>query len=125
MILINHEAVLFYKVGDTMTFSFLILDDELEIQKKLKKLILSMEFDSKVLLASTCEQALKFSKSMEIDVYLVDVDLKDKYNGLDFIEEIRKSQLRNQVIIISSRKEKDYSLKAYDNLDILRYITKP
>jgi DNA-binding LytR/AlgR family response regulator len=112
-------------VDDKMAFSFLILDDELDARDKLKKLILSMAIDSKILMASSYEQALEFSKSTDIDVYLVDIDLQEKYNGFDFIEEIRKSRPRSQIVIISSRKEKGYRLKAYDDLDVLRYITKP
>jgi hypothetical protein len=50
-------------VGDTMAFSFLILDDELDAKDNLKKLILSMRIDSKILMASGYEQALEFSKS--------------------------------------------------------------
>jgi len=108
-----------------MAFSFLILDDELVAREQLKGLILSIDSESKVLMASTYKVALEILKSGDIDVYLIDVDLNGKKNGIDFIKEIKRRHPLSQIIIVSAKLDPEFMLKAYQGLDILRYVTKP
>ena len=108
-----------------MAFSFLILDDELEAQEQLKELILSIDSKSKVLVASTYEIGLEILKSGDIDIYFVDVDLKGKKTGIDFIKEVEKRHPLSQIIIVSAKADINFIVETYQGLNILRYVTKP
>ena len=109
-----------------MVFSFLVLDDEPVFRNKLKNLIESMEIESKVLTAGTFDEAIERSKMIDVDVYLVDIDLQSDKNGINFIQEIKKVQPMSQIIVISGMAEERYKiLQALNDLNALSYIDKP
>lgn len=69
------------------------------------------------------KDALQVLKQEKIDLIILDVYMP-KLNGIEFLKEIRKKEIKTDVIMVTAAKEID-SLKQILSLGILDYLVKP
>ncbi len=77
----------------------------------------------KIYEASDALIALKLYEKYQPDIIITDIQMP-KLNGLEFVEKIRKTDSKTQVIVISAFSDKDYLLKAIE-LKLVKYLIKP
>lgn len=73
--------------------------------------------------ASDALLALKLYEKYQPDIIITDIQMP-KLNGLEFVQRIRQTDSKTQVIIISAFSDKDYLLKAIE-LKLVKYLIKP
>ncbi|MBU3015261.1 response regulator [Poseidonibacter lekithochrous] len=73
--------------------------------------------------ASDALTALKLYEKHQPDIIITDIQMP-KLNGLEFVQRIRKTDSKTQVIVISAFSDKDYLLKAIE-LQLVKYLIKP
>jgi len=73
--------------------------------------------------ASDALTALKLYEKHQPDIIITDIQMP-KLNGLEFVQRIRKTDSKTQVIVISAFSDKDYLLKAIE-LKLVKYLIKP
>jgi two-component system KDP operon response regulator KdpE len=98
----------------------LVVDDEVQIQRLLKLGLGAGKF--KVIAARTAAEALDIFATEELDLVVLDIGLPDR-NGLDVLEEIRKTSSL-PVIVLSVRDGESGKVRAFD-LGADDYVTKP
>ena len=108
-----------------MAFSFLILENESAFVNKLKNIIASMDSESKVYSASNVNDALEKTEQVNIDIFIVDINLGDSLAGLDFIKEVRKMHKLTPIIVVSSIVDMQQKIAAFNESKVFAYIDKP
>lgn len=104
------------------SLTILYIEDDQITQHKLKNIL--ERYFSKVILASNGEDAFeKIKTEPKIDLIISDINMP-KMDGLEFLEELRKSNSSIPFIFVTARDEPDKMLKAIQ-LDIDNYILKP
>jgi len=98
----------------------LVVDDEVPIQRLLRLGLGAGKF--KAVSARTAEEALQCVASEELDLVVLDIGLPDR-NGLEVLEEIRKTS-SIPVIVLSVREGEEDKLRAFE-LGADDYVTKP
>jgi len=101
--------------------NILYIEDEDNIRENVSKtlrLICKEVFE-----VSNISEAIKKSTDNRIDIIISDINLGVD-NGLDFIEELRKTDKNIPVILISAYTDTKYLLKA-TKLKLVDYLTKP
>ncbi|KAB7883051.1 response regulator transcription factor [Poseidonibacter ostreae] len=73
--------------------------------------------------ASDALSALKLYAKHQPHIIITDIQMP-KLNGLEFVQRIRKTDSKTQVIVISAFSDKDYLLKAIE-LQLVKYLIKP
>ncbi|MAC83537.1 MAG: DNA-binding response regulator [Arcobacter sp.] len=73
--------------------------------------------------ASDALRALKLYAKHQPHIIITDIQMP-KLNGLEFVQRIRKTDSKTQVIVISAFSDKDYLLKAIE-LQLVKYLIKP
>ena len=73
--------------------------------------------------ASDALTALKLYEKHHPDIIITDIQMP-KLNGLEFVQRIRRTDSKTQVIVISAFSDKDYLLKAIE-LKLVKYLIKP
>lgn len=73
--------------------------------------------------ASDALNALKLYAKHQPHIIITDIQMP-KLNGLEFVQRIRKTDSKTQVIVISAFSDKDYLLKAIE-LQLVKYLIKP
>jgi two-component system, OmpR family, response regulator VanR len=73
--------------------------------------------------ASDALAALKLYEKHQPNIIITDIQMP-KLNGLEFVQRIRKTDSKTQVIVISAFSDKDYLLKAIE-LQLIKYLIKP
>lgn len=73
--------------------------------------------------ASDALTALKLYEKHHPDIIITDIQMP-KLNGLEFVQRIRKTDSKTQVIVISAFSDKEYLLKAIE-LQLVKYLIKP
>ena len=73
--------------------------------------------------ASDALSALKLYAKHKPHIIITDIQMP-KLNGLEFVQRIRKTDSKTQVIVISAFSDKDYLLKAIE-LQLVKYLIKP
>ena len=73
--------------------------------------------------ASDALSALKLYAKHQPHIIITDIQMP-KLNGLEFVQRIRKTDSKTQVIVISAFSDKDYLLKAIE-LKLVKYLIKP
>ncbi|RXJ58040.1 response regulator transcription factor [Candidatus Marinarcus aquaticus] len=68
-------------------------------------------------------EALKLYNQEHPDIIISDIQMP-KFNGLEFIEQIRKKDRTTQIIITSAFSTKEYLLRAVE-LQLVKYLIKP
>ncbi|MGE4396372.1 MAG: response regulator transcription factor [Sulfurimonas sp.] len=99
----------------------LFLEDNEEFATNTAKL-LNLYF-KKIFICKSVKEALLTYKENRIDVILSDIKVDDK-NGLEFIQEVRKSDDECIIAVLSAYKDEKYLLKAIP-LNLISYELKP
>ncbi|MGB6020339.1 MAG: response regulator [Sulfurimonadaceae bacterium] len=73
--------------------------------------------------AADAIRALKLYEEHTPDIIITDIQMP-KMNGLDFVKQIRKSDTKTQIIIITAFNDTEYLLKAVE-LKLVKYLIKP
>jgi YesN/AraC family two-component response regulator len=103
--------------------SVLYVEDDYQVQKQFTN-VLKKVF-SNVLIAANGQEGLELYKenNHKIDFIIADVQMPEM-DGLEMIEEIRKTNSDIACILVTSHGEFDYFIRAND-LGVYRYIQKP
>lgn len=99
----------------------LVIDDDLDIRGTLKSLLEANNY--LVETSTTAKEASKKLKSTSYATILLDIFLPDK-NGLEYIDELRKSKVRAPVIIITGDSNLETAQKAIRQ-GVFDYLVKP
>ncbi len=99
----------------------LFLEDNEEFATNTAKL-LNLYF-KKIFICKSVKEALLTYKENRIDVILSDIKVDDK-NGLEFIQEVRKSDDECIIAVLSAYKDEEYLLRAIP-LNLISYELKP
>ena len=81
------------------------------------------EFSKNIIMADNGEEAMKILNTKDINLIITDIEMPDK-NGIEFIREVRSTNLNIPVIVFTAYSTKDYLLECV-NLNIQGYIQKP
>jgi len=95
---------------------FLVCDDNSSVltkfSKMLETLFIKHSFDAQVVLSTTdALEALEYATHNDIQVAILDIDLKSNLSGLDLAEHIRK--ISKKIYLIFTTGHLEYSLIAY------------
>jgi len=99
----------------------LICEDEIDVLESLRNFLQRNGFD--VHTASDGEEAILETKSFQPDLILLDLRIP-KINGLEVAKQIRKSDEKTKIIIVSAVRCLDIYKEAL-GCNIYKYITKP
>ena len=106
-----------------MPISVVIVDDHKMVREGIKQLL---EFDGKIKVVGQADnglECLKYLDNNDIpDVLLLDINMPEM-NGLEVLQNIRKTKRNVKVIILTVHNEIEYLLKAVD-LNVNGYILK-
>lgn len=108
---------------------FVICDDNenhnVFMEKWLNRVFHKHNFDGKIsLVANRAETVLAYSKKYydRINVYILDIDFKDKLSGIELAREIRQEDRMSYIVFITAHEEhcmRSFKLKTFD------YLLKP
>lgn len=84
--------------------------------------ILELFFD-KVIVARDGEEALEFYETEEPDILIIDICMPN-IDGLDVIREVRKTNKKIPIIVLSAHKDEKYLWRAIEQ-KITKYLIKP
>ena len=73
--------------------------------------------------ASDAFQGLKLYREFNPDIIITDIQMP-KFNGLEFIKQIRKENTETQIIVITAHSDTSYLLQAIE-LRLIKYLIKP
>ena len=107
--------------------NFVICDDNQNMLNKLSKMFdtifISNNIDASVVFQSTDPaEILDFANSHNVDVFILDIQLKSKMSGLELAEKVREFNKNCYIIFTTGHLE--YSLVAY-KLKTFDYLAKP
>ncbi len=107
--------------------NFVIIDDHLktvnDLSKMLERIFIKHDFDAKVgCKTSNVDELLSYVDSNNIDVLLLDIDLKSKLTGLEIAERVRKTNKDCYLIFATAHLEFGFVAYKYKTFD---YIAKP
>lgn len=105
-------------------YNILILEDHCIQLKTLSEIIKQLSKAYRVYEATSTREALAIARENKIDLFYLDVHLKDE-SGLKFAEEIRKMEVYKLTWIIFVTIYKDYMLSAFKKIHCYDYIIKP
>jgi DNA-binding LytR/AlgR family response regulator len=105
-------------------YRILILEDDCIQLKTLSNIIKQLGNTYHIYEASGIEEALKISDSVKIDLFYIDINLKEE-SGLKFALEIRKKERYKLTWIIFITIYKEYMLTAFKKIHCYDYILKP
>jgi len=101
-----------------------VIDDEELIREGMKNLIESFDLElSVVATASNGLEMMNIYRKYIPDIMIVDINIPNK-NGLDCINEIRKTNTTSIIIIVSGYDKFEYAKRAIEN-DVDFYLLKP
>ncbi len=101
--------------------NILIVEDQQELAQEVRDFLMQTGYICK--LANNCETALEEINSNDFDVLLLDLGLPDG-SGFDILKEVRKTQSKIAVIIITARGELNDRIHGLQ-LGADDYLTKP
>ncbi len=107
--------------------NFVLCDDNLSITNKLEKILETIfsknNYDGKVVFKSdNPDDILNYIDSNDVDVLMLDINLKSNKSGLDLAEEIRKRKKNAYIIFTTGHLE--YAMMAY-KYKTFDYLPKP
>lgn len=85
----------------------LIVEDDKEFANLLSILLEQLNF-KKIYHATNYDLALQLMKKKTIDVYIIDINLKESKNGIQLGEEIRRKQIKAPIIYLTANYTEDY-----------------
>jgi len=101
--------------------SILYVEDEIEIQKSMSKLLET--YFKKVFVSTNGEEALELFHKEHPDTLLFDINLPNM-SGLELTREIRKTHENTPVVLLTAYTDEEKLLNAID-LNINKYLVKP
>lgn len=104
--------------------NILIVEDDNEQRKNLMKMIYEADKDLKIYEAESKEEALKISIEVFIDLFYIDISLKNS-SGLDLAVELRKIKKYKFNWIIFTTSHVQYMIQAFKEIHCYDYILKP
>lgn len=113
--------------GDKNMLDFVLCDDNLNVLKKLEKMLdsvfINKNFDAQIVCSTTNPQELlDYIAEHKVHVIFLDIDLKSKMSGLDIANLIREKD--KNVYIIFTTAHLEYGLMAY-KYKTFDYLPKP
>ena len=107
--------------------NFIICDDNLNIANKLEKFLDSIfaknNYDASIVLKTdNANDVLKYIENNDVDVLMLDINLKSEKNGLELAEEFR--QIKKNAYIIFTTGHLEYAMMAY-KYKTFDYLPKP
>lgn len=105
-------------------YRILILEDDYIQLKTLSNIIRGLSDIYRIYEASNIEEALKISEDEEIDLFYIDINLKNE-SGLKFALELRKNERYKLTWIIFVTIYKEFMLAAFKKIHCYDYILKP
>jgi DNA-binding LytR/AlgR family response regulator len=105
-------------------YNILILEDDCIQLKTLSDIVKQTGHIYQVYEASNTTEALKIAKQERIDLFYLDINLKDE-SGLKFAQEIRRIEKYKLTWIIFVTIYKEYMLSAFKKIHCYDYIVKP
>jgi len=105
--------------------AILIIEDDTIISNNIENCIYGMGRDNiRVLKAKEGMKALEITKMMEVNVFVINVELPD-CDGVDLANEIRKIYPYQPIIIQSSNHDPFFQLQVHDQIENLAFLCKP
>lgn len=106
---------------------FVLCDDNFNVLNKLERMLesifVSNNFDAQIVLSTTKpEELINYFRNHNVNVVILDIDLKSKISGLDLANMIRKKD--KSVYIIFTTAHLEYGLLAY-KYKTFDYLPKP
>lgn len=96
-----------------MKIKVMITDDHKMVREGIKQLLELNDSITVVGMASDGDECISVLKTKEPDLLLLDINMPGK-NGLEILEDIKKSDLNVKVILLTVHNEVDYLLKAVE-----------
>lgn len=107
-----------------ININLLILEDD-EIQRYfIWETLNSLEQDISLYQAETKQEALRIAKNTNIDLFLMDIELKEG-NGIDFAREIREIEKYSFTYMIFISGYEEFEFKAFKEIKCYEFIRKP
>lgn len=107
----------------------LIVEDNSYAAEELKNIILTVDQSLKVFVCPNDKEARKVAEEEDIAVFIVDIMLedgrKDDVSGLEFVDDIRKTNMYKYSPVIFITALSDPRLYAYEKLHCYQYMEKP
>jgi two-component system LytT family response regulator len=104
--------------------NILIVEDDSIISNGLKKIVEEIDASSNIYSTGYAEEALKISKKIDIDVFLLDIQLED-YSGMELAKELRDISKYKLVPIVFITAIPTRELIAFKRIHCYDYIIKP
>ncbi|MEQ8198507.1 MAG: LytTR family DNA-binding domain-containing protein [Clostridiaceae bacterium] len=105
-------------------FNILVIEDDIYQRENLKAMIKESGAQYNVLEADSKEAALRISEENKIDLFFVDVELKNS-SGLDFAREIREKRNYKLSWIVFVTTHVNYMMEAFKEVHCYDYLIKP
>lgn len=102
----------------------LIIEDEEQIQKFLKSILLEINQNFHIHLSPSAEQALDIANRYDISLFIIDIQLTD-YKGTDLANKLRNSQKYRYTPMIFATAIATEELRAYREIKCYDYLVKP
>lgn len=94
------------------------------ISDQIEQAIRRSDRDVRILKAKEGASALKIMKTMEVNVFIIDIGLPD-CDGIEIAKEIRKIYPFHPIIIESSRSDAEFRAHVHDMIENLAFLSKP
>lgn len=104
--------------------NILIVEDESTVANTLKKIINKIAPEAKIFITSYANEAFKYSKEVDVDLFCLDIQLLD-YNGIELARKIRNLSRYTLTPIIFITAIPTRELIAYKETHCYDYIIKP
>ncbi|MHC1686017.1 MAG: LytR/AlgR family response regulator transcription factor [Clostridiaceae bacterium] len=104
--------------------NILIVEDDVIQRENLKKLLSEIYTSLNLYEAESQEEAMEISKKVPIDIFYIDVSLKDS-SGIDFAKELRKIKRYEFTWIVFITTHIQYMIQAFKEIHCYDFIIKP
>ncbi|RKD69579.1 LytTR family two component transcriptional regulator [Sinobaca qinghaiensis] len=102
----------------------LIIEDDENIQEYLKKALLEIDADLRILFSVSAARALQLAREYTISLFIIDIQLQD-YKGTDLAKELRRLAEYKHTPMIFATAIATEELHAYRELKCYSYLIKP
>ena len=104
-------------------YSILIVDDEKIERRGIKFLLKQIGVELEIYEASNGKEALEFLQENKVDILFTDIKMPFM-DGIQLINEVKKNNIKNKIVIFSGYEEFEYA-KFATKMGVLNYILKP
>ena len=103
-------------------YSILIVDDEKIERRGIKFLLKQIGVELEIYEASNGKEALEFLQENKVDILFTDIKMPFM-DGIQLINEVKKNNIKNKIVIFSGYEEFEYA-KFATKMGVLNYILK-